>query len=49
MVLGGGTVLNCSRRGIVRTCGSSSLLAGFVRRQTRIRTGWGMELSLQGQ
>ena len=28
MVLGGGTVLNCSRRGIVWTWGSSSLLAG---------------------
>ena len=26
-----GTVLNCSRRGIVWTWGSSSLLAGFVR------------------
>ena len=30
MVLGGGTVLNCSRRGIVRTWGSSNLQAGFV-------------------
>ena len=40
-----GTVLNCSRRGIVWTWGSSSLLAGFV----RSGTGWGMELSLQGQ
>ena len=40
-----GTVLNCSRRGIVSTWGSSSLLAGFV----RSGTGWGMELSLQGQ
>ena len=29
MVLGGGTVLNCSRRGIAWTWGSSSLLAGF--------------------
>ena len=48
MVLEGGTVLNCSRRGIVWTWGSSSLLAGaagFV----RSGTGWGMELSLQGQ
>ena len=45
MVLGGGTVLNCSRKGIVWTWGSSSLLAGFV----RSGTGWGMELSLQGQ
>ena len=43
MVLGGGTVLNCSRRGIVWTRGS--LLARFV----KSRTGWGMESSLQGQ
>ena len=40
-----GTVLNCSRRDIVWTWGNSSLLAGFV----RSGTGWGMELSLQGQ
>ena len=45
MVLGGSTVLNCSRRGIDWTWGRSSLLAGFV----RSGTGWGMELSLQGQ
>ena len=45
MVLGGGTVLNCSRKGIVWTWRSSSLLAGFV----RSGTGCGMELSLQGQ
>ena len=45
MVLGGGTVLNCSRRGIVWTWGSSSLQAGFV----TSGTGWGMGLSLQGQ
>ena len=45
IVLGGGTVLNCSRRGIAGMWGSSSLLAGFV----RSGTGWGMELSLQGQ
>ena len=38
-------VLNCSKRDIVRTWGSSSLLAGFA----RSGTGWGMELSLQGQ
>ena len=31
MVLEGSTVLNCSRRNIVWTWGSSSLLAGFVR------------------
>ena len=43
--IGGGTVLNCSRRGIVWTWGHSSLLAGFVRSET----GWGMELFLQGQ
>ena len=41
MVLGGGTVLNCSKRGIVWTWGSSSLLTGFV----RSGTGWGMDLS----
>ena len=41
MVLGGGTVLNCSRRGIVWTWGSLSLLAEFV----RSGTGWEMELS----
>ena len=41
MVLGRrGTVLNCSRRGIVWTWGSSSLLAWFV----RSGTGWGMGL-----
>ena len=45
MVLGGGTVLNCSRKGIVRTWGSSGLQTGFV----RTGTGWGMELSLQRQ
>ena len=45
MVLGGGTVLNCSRRDIVWTWGNSNLLVGFV----RSGTGWGMELSLQGQ
>ena len=45
MMLGGGTVLNCSRRDIVWTWGNSNLLAGFV----RCGTGWGMELSLQGQ
>ena len=44
MVLGGGTVLNSSTKGIAWTWGSSSLLAGFV----RSGTGWGMELSLQG-
>ena len=43
MVLGWGTVLNCSRRGIVWMWGSSSLLAGFV----RSGTGWGMELSAE--
>ena len=32
-----GTVLKCSRRGIVWTWGSSSLLAGFVRSES----GWG--------
>ena len=37
MVLGGGTVLNCSRRGIIWTWGSSSLQAGFV----MSGTGWG--------
>ena len=41
MVLGGGKVLNCSRRGIVWTWGSSSLLAGLV----RSGTDWGMELN----
>ena len=40
-----GTVLNCSRRDIVWTWGSSNLIAGFV----RSGTGWGMGLSLQGQ
>ena len=37
MVLGGGTVLNCSSRGIVWTWGSSSLLAEFA----KSGTGWG--------
>ena len=35
-VIGGGTVLNCLRRGIVWTWGSLSLRAEFV----RSRTGW---------
>ena len=45
MVLEGCTVLNCSKRGIAWTWGSSNFLAGFV----RSGTGWGTELSLQGQ
>ena len=39
-----GTVLNCSRRGIVWTWGSSSLLAWFVRSGTE--WGWNCEIQI---
>ena len=39
MVLGSGTVSNCSRRGIVWTWGSSNLLAEFCEEWNRLGEG----------